>query len=387
MNGDDRSNLALVLEKNQACRQEMCELVASGGAIAFIGSGLSIPLGYPSWDKLLADFKVEAKKLGPISPPEGYSLEDPLELAESIKRHFHVHARSEDYYTFLGQQFCFRYEKGSTEAQQLLAGLPFKGYVTTNYEISMEHALQASGNSHPEIGITMKLDAEDAHKLGEFLRSLDDVGQARRIVHLHGRQDGTRHIVLTLSDYEKAYSYSRHGPQKALVDWNCHRRLVWALLATRRLIFVGTSLSEPPILELFKVFVRDTGSSGQRIHYFLVPVDEETSAGAEAQERKFLAQGVQLVYYEKGHNHSGLDRLLVEVKRYRETREVEKPSRPLVEADRSSSLARRLLSRIPAFLKRLAKEVRGENVPRSPASRREWLASVNRRTERDREPG
>jgi rRNA pseudouridine-1189 N-methylase Emg1 (Nep1/Mra1 family) len=48
--------------KTEAFIQEVAEHIVNGKLIPFIGAGLSVPKGYPSWSKLLEQVLSEAKK-------------------------------------------------------------------------------------------------------------------------------------------------------------------------------------------------------------------------------------------------------------------------------------------------------------------------------------
>jgi hypothetical protein len=192
--------------------------------------------------------------------------------------------------------------------------LPFKGYVTTNYDLALEYAFQRLGKTRPDCAVVVKRQNRDAHKVSEFLLSLDDANQVRRVAHLHGVENETEHIILSASDYREAYGFAQDGDRRCPREWTLHRKLVWSLLATRRVAFIGFSLNDPYVVALLNAVVDDLWNFGQPIHYAATSLDEASVEAASAREAQCLNRyGVQLVYYDNlDGNHIGLDQLVTE---------------------------------------------------------------------------
>lgn len=47
------------LEANKHVRASLVSLIRSGGALLFAGAGFSVPAGYPSWEGLLKERRVQ----------------------------------------------------------------------------------------------------------------------------------------------------------------------------------------------------------------------------------------------------------------------------------------------------------------------------------------
>src|SRR5439155_2940776 len=149
------------------------------------------------------------------------------------------------------------------------------------------------------------------------LLSLDNSMRPKRIAHLHGSWRETRHMILSRSDYERAYGGVRRTDAATVTarpdEWPLHRRLVWALLATRRLVFVGTSLEDPYLKALLRAVAEDLWNWGQSIHYAIVPLDERSIRRHENDEAEFLRHGVRSVYYDNlNGTYQALDQLINE---------------------------------------------------------------------------
>ena len=295
-----------ILLGSQSGREAMFHLIQSGEAIAFVGAGLSQPL-YPTWQQFLETLEKKAVEMTgkPISLAEGLSGADVLDYAEAIKRHFCEHASTDQYFAIFGTQFGPKPDR-CTEQQKKLLRLPFKGFVTTNYEESLEQAAHDSGETRRDCSVVIKPDA-DHHLVSRFLLGLDDKNEPRRIAHLHGIHTETRDIIFTRSDYEHAYGAVERGL------WTLHRKLLWALLATRRLVFIGTSLDDPYLNRLLEMVAGDLWNWGQTIHYLVSPLDERTIARQQSDQDRFSKYGICVVYFDNfDGTYRGLDHLINE---------------------------------------------------------------------------
>ena len=85
------------------------------------------------------------------------------------------------------------------------------------------------------------------------------------------------------------------------------------MLATRRLVFVGTSLEDPYLKALLRVVAEYLWNWGQSIHYAIVPLDERSIRRQENDEAEFLRHGVRSVYYDNlNGTYQALDQLINE---------------------------------------------------------------------------
>jgi len=307
---------AAILEKNKTHRDDMLQLIESGQAIAFAGAGLSVPL-YPTWLALLRKIAEQADTVtgSAFAAPKGITELDALDYADALQQHFRQHDASlNQYYSVIGREFSGIAER-CTDRQRNLVRLPFKGFVTTNYDDALEEALLDRGVKRANCGIVVKRD-EDHHTISEFLLSLDDSKQTR-IAHLHGSWRETRHMILSRSDYERAYGGIRRANATSSDPkpdyWPLHRRLVWALLATRRLIFIGTGLEDPYLRAALDAVADDLWNWGQSIHYAIVPLDGNSIRRQQNDESEFIRQGVRIVYYDNlNGSYQALDQLINE---------------------------------------------------------------------------
>jgi hypothetical protein len=248
--------VAAALAENQPHRQAMMEAIVSREAIAFLGAGLSAPLHYPQWNALLDDLAAIAAGLGNFQP----SAQGALLRAEEIKRHFMANNALDQYFNELGRRFgeC---EAGHTATHMNIVRLPFRGFITTNYDPCAESALASYAveireRPRTSSAVPVAPGHEYRHLLSTFLRSISKGydRKQRYVAHIHGIHTHPREIILANGDYERAYGVKVQGAEPPAT---IHRQLMWSVLATRRLIFFGCGMDDPPINALLQTVCSD----------------------------------------------------------------------------------------------------------------------------------
>lgn len=213
--------------------QDLVELINSGKAWAFLGSGVSVDSGKPSWGKLLdltlADLDPEVRERLESSRSFQRSLSEGdfptcFELVEGVAGRDVVE-----------ESVTKEMKKESSPGSvlQLLADWPFEGIVTSNYDSLIETSLSDIG----EIGwVPIGNEVEDIRKVS---------GDAKQIVwHIHGSVHlpaDRSHLVITQSDYDDVYL--EDGP---IVNQ------LRGLLAHRRLVFIGFGFRDRELMRLLK---------------------------------------------------------------------------------------------------------------------------------------
>ena len=124
------------LEYNTKLRTELFNLISSGDSILFVGSGLSMSVGFPSWDGLLKQLEVFASDVGTGFIVDDKMREnDPLLYADKIKKHFSDSSKLGRYYNKLHEIFDKKKPNNFRESHKKLVRLPFS-IILTNIFIS-----------------------------------------------------------------------------------------------------------------------------------------------------------------------------------------------------------------------------------------------------------
>jgi hypothetical protein len=231
-------------------RVDLINLINQRGTWAFIGSGLSVDSGGPTWKRLVEQ---TAQSL-------------PADLQKKIKsdRIYLSKFAKGDY------AGCFsRIEKFATRAMvesgvvsqinhltepgaliQFVADWPFDGYITTNYDLLLEKSLQRINSQSG--WITVGNSADEIRKVS---------GDARGIVwHAHGAAGLTQsksRLVISEADYDEFY-----------LDPSILVQQLRGLLSQRRVVFIGFGFQDPEVLRLLKTIGKLT-SPARPIYAFL----------------------------------------------------------------------------------------------------------------------
>ena len=212
-----------------------------GRCVLFVGSGLSVGGGLPTWRGLLQHILDELRAEEPDRPDLGELSEllaaaKYLEVADYCKEWL----GPKRYADILTEQL--RGAEGDIpEPHQIIVNLPFAAVVTTNYDKLLEHAYARLADRLPKTPTHLDLDA-----LGPLL-----FDGSFFILKAHGDIDRPESMVLTTRDY-----------QEIIHSNPAFNEIFSALLLTNAILFVGYSLSDPDFrllldrqLTIFKGYV------------------------------------------------------------------------------------------------------------------------------------
>ena len=241
---------------------------------------------------------------------------DPLAYAEDIK--LHIRDKTDNlrrYHDFLYELFK-RKSPPFDDLHRMLVSLPFRGILTTNYDTVLEAALgeieqeSASDNS-------LVIDEGSAGRVHEFLMAMNnDKRMTRRIAHLHGTFNPADSIILSIKDYKRAYGLNltdEEGQEKN--ESKLRFRLLWAVLATRRVIFVGFSMNDPYLNKILEIVGEDLWTWNKSTHFAIMSISSKDAEDSKNKSERLDSEyGVSTVFYEDFDNsHLGLDHIVAEI--------------------------------------------------------------------------
>ncbi|RKU31940.1 hypothetical protein C6499_03905 [Candidatus Poribacteria bacterium] len=307
-------------DENEERKRELIDLVASGEAVLMVGSGSSVRVGYVTWNGLLRELENLANECSDgFVPYEGTSEDELLEYLESAE-HIKSHIRNKTgdlgrYYALLQNLFSPK-DPPFEDFHRKLVSLPFRGILTTNYDTVLEAAL---GELEPPFAYdnSFVIDENSAGRVHEFLMAMNnDKRITRRIAHLHGKFDTPSNIILNIEDYYRAYGLrltTNHVQRDS--EWTLYRKLLWAVLATRRVVFIGFSMTDPYFNKMLETVSADLWRWDKSIHFAIMSISstnaENLKTRADGLRREY---GVDTIFYEDSDNsHQGLDRILDEI--------------------------------------------------------------------------
>ena len=321
------------LKENEERKRELIELVASGEAVLIVGAGSSARVDYPTWPSLLEKLEQLAENCGNGFQPDKEKRDsDRLAYAEYLQSFLHDEQQEERRYNALIYDLFKAKSLAVDDFHKTLVSLPFRGILTTNYDTVLEAALGAIENSSASDN-SLIIDPDSAGRVDEFLRGMTDKTLTRRIAHLHGKYDFPKSIILSRKDYQRAYGlrgYSEQSESKGyqkdsdfkvrgvnqawnMKEWTLHRKLLWAVLATRRAVFVGFSMRDPYLNEMLNAVSNDLWTWNKSIHYTIVGSSTK-STDTERLANLKRNYGVDTVFYDDADDsHEGLHLIINEI--------------------------------------------------------------------------
>lgn len=256
---------------DEAAKQQLVNLLNSKRAILLAGAGSSCSVGYPMWAEFVDRL---GKKFTPLL---NWTDQSPMEFAGQIVSEIKRTDQLVDYYNFLERSFEPPNDrKLHDDFHVALVQLGFCGIVTTNYEEVIESAVMEAYNSEfgPYRCEHIDLCGERSYRVFDFLRSLATSHKPKWVLHLHGHYRNPEGIVLTLDDYKRKYGEvpifdSTGRPQNQLLD-SLHRKVLWTLLTTHSLVFVGFSLRDEFFTHILRIVQRDFGLGSDPTHFAIM---------------------------------------------------------------------------------------------------------------------
>ncbi len=357
-------------EENEKRKRELIELVASRESVLIVGAGSSVRVGYVDWSRLLKELEDLAIAWGEDFVKDDRKREnDPLEYAEDIKSHIDKTGNLAKYHALLYDLFKPK-TPSFDDLHKTLVALPFRGILTTNYDTVLEAAL-AEQEPLTAFDNSLVIDSRSAARVDEFFRAMIDSNLTRRIAHLHGKFEPPDSIILSIKDYERAYGLKlpiNQVQKDRDFEWTLRRKFLWAVFATRRVVFIGFSMRDPYLNKMLETVSTDLWKWGQSTHIAIMSISPQ-NADTDKQEAELLKNkyGVDTVFYEDlDGSHLRLDHFVSEISK-------------VCESERQSTIA-------PAINQPSARDRSEYEKPRPNESASQgvlnWLEQVNERLER-----
>ena len=215
-------------------RTDLIELVNSGQAWAFVGSGLSAEAGLPGWEQL-------------VDGITGRLAGDTLTTVEATKSYGRGR-QDQDWPRCLGaieavigrpaleahvREILAGAPRRPGRALDLVSDWPFAGYITTNYDSLIESALRPKTRGWVSVGNA----ADEIRKVSG--------GASNLIWHVHGsleHPEPAGRLILTMKDYDDLY-----------LEGSPLANQLRAFLQHHRVVFFGFSFKDAELQRLFKL--------------------------------------------------------------------------------------------------------------------------------------
>lgn len=279
--------------------------VLKNNPVLMVGAGSSKVVGYPLWPDLINELNM----LAPSLQRDG--KENLLIYADRVKDQLDKEGRIEEYYDFLTKSFQPK-SKHFDMFHRSLLNLDSAGIVTPNYDIVLELAARNSSSWCEPIDLCS---SEEKYTVLKFLRSIPRTQKTNSqktnlILHLHGCFKNPKKIVLTQKDYLRAYGEIKDEEKlkygQALNTF--HRKVIWSLLATHTVVFIGFSMSDEFFMKVLEMVKEDFEIDTQPMHFAIIS-DKDKERTSEILRSK----GVFPLFYPHSEDHQSLQDLIFKV--------------------------------------------------------------------------
>lgn len=258
---------------------DVLETIATGKAVAFIGSGASCEMGYPSWEQLATGLTEMLIK--------GKFDKEYEDICKIIRDKRYAEALGCIEKRTSRQEICEGISKllkpsssGSDKLYDEIAKLPFACYLTTNYDDEiLKHLVQVG---RKDFGVLQN--TKEA-----FFSFRDDMKDI--VFKIHGDTSTPENAVITSSDYSQFSS----SPERSYF-----RSRLQALFLMKRSVFVGYSLSDRDLSVIFESLKQICSEIAPS--YIFLP-----NISALEMEEYADRYGIKIIAYKaRGADHSGL---------------------------------------------------------------------------------
>lgn len=216
----------------------------------FVGSGLSVTAGLPTWSGLMDELITKAESSGYLGPEKIAEYRrlttDPtkfLFLAEDLKVEL-----ASGFTEYMTERFG-RPDIAPTPVHMALMGIPHDLLITINYDRLLENAYTKI-HGYPPNSFTYKLSKEAANSYWK---------RSYFILKAHGDANSdVEGLILSQRDY-----------RRTLYRENGYRSLLQSIFTSNAIIFLGVSLNDPEFNQLVD-YLHDSYHGGGPTHFALL---------------------------------------------------------------------------------------------------------------------
>jgi tetratricopeptide (TPR) repeat protein len=236
----------LSIPGNEAVYNALIKMMTEDKAIAFVGAGASAGM-YPLWGEFIERLAGYALLTGKADKTD-VDRWNADKTSTPQQRVNNIHHKLGDalYYSYIKSVFAPRKNPNGdryTPIHSMLMRLPFRGYVTTNYDPALEFARSDIRTDSLTTGTPSWQDEDEVYRwfTGEAIASREDCP----ILWIHGYWQRPNSIVLNANEYAQTY---RPG---------LYRRAFEGIWMQNHLVFIGFGFADPQFTFMVREMMRD----------------------------------------------------------------------------------------------------------------------------------
>lgn len=256
-----------------------------GNVVAFVGSGCSAPLGYPTWKGMVTDvvqWTARRHRRDKIFAPRLGEMQERLHSGDAIASRdliFYLGFCQSilgqiDFRDFIAQRFKRWERKANREGNnphRALLDLPIERFVTSNYDHELEKALERKFHRHKREPFTQQ--KEDHGLMAGFaLAKMPELQNA--VFHCHGSVDAPDSIIATEADYQEWYlkEDSEHA---------AFRQSLQLLFGSNPILFIGFGMEDDDLLRQLRIFSAVTPEEKSSRPFFALLPERNPATGRD----------------------------------------------------------------------------------------------------------
>lgn len=266
--------------------KQLISILNSGRCIAFVGSGPSSEMGYPSWSKLAEKCLADARLAGVKLDEQLFERLTKKGDLLNVFQYLETAVTRSSLVTSIQSHLVPTEQEG--KAYKLLASWPFRFYMTTNWDSEIKHHLSRVGQHYTEVS--------NSHT--EITQITDET--TKQIFKLHGVYSDLDSLVITENDYQ---SFKTSDQRRYF------RETLKSVLRTLPAIVIGHSLTDPDIQAVLEA--AKSIAPGHRPVYMIVgdPQREEIDSYRSR-------YNIQLIGYKKEPTYTAFYKLLSQIGKF-----------------------------------------------------------------------
>ena len=260
-------------QKNQSRLMQLLDLIAKKEVVPFIGAGLSVNGGFPTW-------KTHLKAQGRTAGLNGAAVDELIDQGD-YEEVIHQIEQQDYLETFEQELFdSFIHVSNIPESIMLLGSLFSDTLITTNYDCLLEHTYQTEFSSDVEV-----IDNREPNKRPDQKKI--------SIIKLHGDIHSPQSCIMGKNQYDAAYGAGDIDlslPLPKLLEFH---------FTTNSLLFLGCSLNNDRTVEAFKKIKKQARADAKTlpIHYSIEQAPE-TEAEISVRNNELLKMGVAPIWFQ-----------------------------------------------------------------------------------------
>ena len=317
--------MAALLQGNEDKKTRLAKIIADGDIFLMAGAGISMMLDLPSWDGLISIMENHVLTKDPKFIKRQKDIESITEYTDRL-----VTALGDGFPDLISDTFGNQYNPLDTHIS--LVSLPFKAILTTNYDRIMVASVSAASKTY--VSPVVFSEYTSGRETAKFLQAINSSSLTPKVIHLHGYCDIPESIILSASHYQKKYGIkilkaptAKEHSKFQDESWPFLRKIMWALMATRRILYVGFSMSDNYFKIMHEIVSEDARQGGIEMHYIIQRIPPRKDGVSEEEYEKQIVEldelakffsskyGIQTVFYLDDKAYTGLPNLIEEIKK------------------------------------------------------------------------